>query len=651
LTITDRVFDFRELIEIYSLEFSEKVGTTFLAIIQKTVSPKSYYYTIIGFLNFIYKNENKVKEVGDVYRNLLSGNKIDQKDFDFTCLKFKAEESNKLNIGFTVITKCGEAKLFPYFLFKKDHKDRNKGKDRGNRPSLAEAKPKDVEFIESALGNAAKLRDIEYSITEKSSKEFVLNLIKERDSRSDLPEDLVECILEISKERLNELRKVASNAFLEWQTNNEEGKKLIEQSLVNKDELIGEFHTYLQNKSKNNWFNEKYFAKDDPQALTNLLLLIKYDRKSIPPMARDDGQFWRARYSRFGGAAVITSYLNPTQRAVTSALMLYFCDSGANVSVGQMLTLNRIEKSNIPNHTKITGNKGRSRGKNIFDDLPNKSDVDGVLTGATAIKYLAESVRRSFIDADEKNQSIASYMNFGASYNGISEYNLRGEFKKICKESEYLGQYNFTPSMIRPTILLKAQLEDPTNAGLIQIMANHEDETTTLVGYTNRLPYRVQMERHLTEYQDALEAILLMKSDNKNKPMGEADKQLENAQKTGLGVFCKDRKIIDKDGDGKDCAEVQDCIRCKQGRMLVVAETESICDMVIWQRALEKCEKDWEINKPERWAKIWIPWKAFFQVVLEEKMVRGKLSRVKKDAIKLAEIKMEEFNFKMPEPW
>lgn len=52
-----------------------------------------------------------------------------------------------------------------------------------------------------------------------------------------------------------------------------------------------------------------------------------------------------------------------------------------------------------------------------------------------------------------------------------------------------------------------------------------------------------------------------------------------------------------------------------------------------------------------RWSDVWVPWQALFTVVLEEKMTRGKLSLIKKQATEIANQKMSNSDFTMPEPW
>ncbi|MBC8211166.1 MAG: hypothetical protein H8E21_08855, partial [Gammaproteobacteria bacterium] len=204
-----RVFDFEDLVKIYALEIAEKIATAFIAITNKNKGYKQYFATIKAFLKFIATNKYGLEEFSNVYNQIKSGLKIDKNNFDYVCLKFKAEIKsfgavegiNESSIQYTVITKYGEAKIFPHYIFKRNHRDTSKSKDKGKKPSLAEAQLNEVQVIGKTLENAAKDRGIEGSMEEKDTKTFTLNIIAERESRDDLPEGLVECILEISKDR------------------------------------------------------------------------------------------------------------------------------------------------------------------------------------------------------------------------------------------------------------------------------------------------------------------------------------------------------------------------------------------------------------------------------------------------------------------
>lgn len=312
------------------------------------------------------------------------------------------------------------------------------------------------------------------------------------------------------------------------------------------------------------------------------------------------------------------------------------------------LGVDRLESSDVPNHTRITGNKGRSGGKNIFDELPNNIKDSELISAVSALKTLRQSVGLLKLNVPESEQRIFTYCKRGKLVNGIFESAYRTEFASLCKRSEILRHLKIVPSMIRPSVLLLMQLEDPSNSSLVTVKAHHESESTT-AGYTNKLPYRVVMEQEMLKFQSTMEIILLTTSNQMEEKEKKA--RLGAARKTGLGVFCKNNEIEDDNGGKSTCTEVQNCHSCKHGRMMVSADVESISDMIIWREALDRNEQEWLSRNPLRWEKVWVPWQAFMSVVLDEKMARGKLSFIKKQALELAVGTMKKTEFRMPVPW
>ena len=73
--------------------------------------------------------------------------------------------------------------------------------------------------------------------------------------------------------------------------------------------------------------------------------------------------------------------------------------------------------------------------------------------------------------------------------------------------------------------------------------------------------------------------------------------------------------------------------------------------MIVWSKALEDAEPAWLDDNPERWTEHWVPWRAFFEVVLNEKMTRGVLATIKKRAADRAAARMASPQFKAPQPW
>ena len=73
--------------------------------------------------------------------------------------------------------------------------------------------------------------------------------------------------------------------------------------------------------------------------------------------------------------------------------------------------------------------------------------------------------------------------------------------------------------------------------------------------------------------------------------------------------------------------------------------------MIVWSKALKDAEPTWLESNAERWTEHWVPWQAFFEVVLNEKLTRGLLAAIKKRATDKAATRMALPQFKAPQPW
>ena len=186
---------------------------------------------------------------------------------------------------------------------------------------------------------------------------------------------------------------------------------------------------------------------------------------------------------------------------------------------------------------------------------------------------------------------------------------------KITANSPQLSALKITPSMIRSTVLLVDCLKNPTNLGMTQILARHENDTTTL-GYVNKLPYRVILADKIREFQERIQNIALSKN-KKNRDIIRIENTSwitanKRAQRTGLGLFCSDPTLgVQPDfPKGSTCQAVDRCLTCPQ--KIVVAEPQSIADMFIWKNRLESAKKRFLNERYERWETVWLPWYAFF---------------------------------------
>ncbi|MFB2755085.1 hypothetical protein ACE02G_15720 [Shewanella xiamenensis] len=644
-----RVYSFASLIKLYGLEFCEKVATCFIAITNKDVvsTVKNKYLRLLDFFEWLADSRNLN---GSIASALGDNTTINDAEFGRACMAYRAhltQPHSNSNLNLYVITQLGEARIIPKFKFLIQAR---KHQDKGHRKSILEASiNKDEQSrLENILTDAAKYRGIEIS-NGKDTKAFLETLLFEKLRNPNLSDDLVESMLEITNIRLAEIRIQASKAFREWLILYERGKELLMLATVDCEE----FRSKMDNRryiSSYKWsqYVAKVFPSHEPEVmLANLLSVINNLYKGCPPTtAITNMHMWNKKYQLVGGVEKVASYLVPTRRALSAALILYLCESGANVAVATTLAPDCVQNSSVPLHKKIVGRKDRANGKVIYDDLPIRADGEDYVSAVQALEGIC-AVQWSI-----GNDVLKYYMQ--GTMNPLAEYAFRADFKAICSQSDYLKQFRLVPSMLRPTVLLNIQLKDPANLGIAQLIAQHESGTTTQ-GYTNKLPHRLQMERDILEFQKTLEIAMVSEDENAPVKLGIEpitwNEHRAKMQKTGWGVFCKDREITDVEGQSVQCTEVEHCVKCKHDRMLVSADPESISEMMIWKTVLERHEERMSATNMERWTNVWVPWQAFFYVVLEEKMTRGVLSSIKRKAEDIVKNKIADTRFVMPEPW
>jgi len=660
----NRVFSFESLIGSYGLEFAEKIGTAFVAITNKSSAPKGYYGRALHFFEWL---ADEVNMALDVVQSLAKGKKVTQTRFERVCLEYQLDvfsekargkgvaDSRASTLPMMAITALGEAKAIPLYRFRK--KPRNTDKDRTKRPSILEAERKGCsEKMLSILDESAKYRNIEIEHG-KDTKAFIETMAYEREFRSDLSDDLVEAMLEISCNRLEELRIQASAIFNEWKSKHEKYSALINSATHSGSQIAKLLNDATKGKlsESHRMLASKLFPlQDKEQTLSNILALVDSKFNGVcPTYATTGSQFWNKQYQKVGGMEEVSSYLLPTRIAVSAVLTLYLCESGVNNAVALVLAPDCINDSEVPAHKKVVSRKDRAKGKTIYDDLPIKANNREIVSAISALEYIRDSVERITKNQNKQDQHIAIYPAKGKACQ-LTEFNFRTDFKTIAGRSEYLRKFHLVPSMIRPTVLLEIQLKNPANLGIAQMMAQHISGTTT-TGYTNKLPHRVIQEAHIMGYQNSLEVLMMQSVESPHEKIGVTEdgwtKRLEHAQRTGLGVFCANREVDDGKGTITKCAAIENCTNCKHDRMLISADPRSIAEMIIWKEALDNHEPEWVSERYDRWSSIWIPWQALFSVVLDEKMTRGQLSKIKKDALEHVSNLKKLDGFTMPEPW
>ena len=343
------------------------------------------------------------------------------------------------------------------------------------------------------------------------------------------------------------------------------------------------------------------------------------------------------------------AYLCPPRRVVSAIVCLYLCESGLNSDVAVQMKPNAIRPSKRPRHIIVTGRKARAGNRAIFSELPIRQTVQGCTSAAEALLFYADAVRPLRIGHEDMPLFVHVSQN---RLKALNDWHLYQDFSATAATSERLASLHICPTMIRPTVLLSMQLRHPNSIEAVQMFAQHKSDTTTM-GYVAKLPFRMILEQRMRKFSDTIEVVI---SDERTwkkmgRPVAHWQEAVQSARRTGLGVWCQDPEAGAQPDvpKGTTCHAVDRCLGCS--KVLVIADEDSVTDMILWSKALEGAERAWLESNPERWTEHWVPWKAFFEVVLNQKMTRGVLATIKKKAIELAAARMASPQFKAPQPW
>ena len=653
-----RVFDFSGLIPNYGLEFTEQVATTFIAVAGKLVAARAERRRAMHFLRWLAAlRETRMAQ------QMRDGQDVDPREFVRVALLYQQKTTydevgmrkKTVNPGFAIIEKLGEAGLFPRVHFTRSV-NRRRHRMRNPRPSLAEAPniDADAKKILEATKAASKYRDIVIDAG-KDAIAFSQTLAVERARRTDLPESLPEAIRILCDERLVELRKAASAIVEPWRKTYQKGRELIAQAEYDGRQVFEMLERERANGIRTGRWNtlvESLFPPAEPRrALANLLAMLEAKFHGICPNGENDswGQFWIARYRNVGGTRAVQSYLCPPRLVVSAIACLYLCESGVNSDVAVRMRPNAIRPSKRPQHIIVTGRKARAQNRAIFSELPIRQTVEGCTGAAEALLFYADAVRA--LRAGDEDTPLFVHVSQN-QLKALNDWHLYQDFSAIAATSERLASLQICPTMIRSTVLLSMQLRHPNSMEAVQMFAQHKSDTTT-AGYVAKLPHRMMLEQRMREFSDTIEVVISDEDTWKKmgRPVARWKEAIRSARRTGLGVWCQDPEAGAQPDvpTGTTCDKLDRCLSCS--KILVIADEESVTDMIVWSKALEDAEPVWLENNAERWTSHWVPWKAFFEVVLNEKMTRGLLATIKKRAIDKAAARMALPHFKGPQPW
>lgn len=511
------------------------------------------------------------------------------------------------------------------------------------------------EFARSTLIRASEM----YGVEVDGSEEFLVSVAAEAaicgvQENASLPE----VILTILDRRLSAIRDHAVAIFDRWQAHFSKGPGLLEQAVVDPETYYSIYCAKDSSIARRRTWVRDHFSIDATvgntetgasMSLSNLLTIIAAHFNGVAPSSYDEraldeaGQFFRRRYMENGGIDYVSAYLSPHREAYCAALTLYLCDSGANVSVGRTLSADCIQPSDLRNFVTITGHKARANGKPIFCELDLASHA------VKALMWIREAGSKVRQLANEKEQGFLFVRRDRTRYQLLAPQTYTDWFKEFVAGIPSLCGLDLVPSMLRPSVLLKAALERNGRVQAGIAIGQHSEQVT--IGYQVKLPTRLLYDAHIQKFQRSLESIVLSNVGGAAARMGisvdEFRDRIDVVGATGFGTFCAN-KLGRPRNEGKVCSSIDCWNDCPQ--MVLVAEVDAVITLQLWQRALRLAQPDWERDHPDRWDRVWLPWLCLIDVV-EEKMSRGPLVRIWAEASLRRSAIEEAADFVAPRPW
>lgn len=671
-----RIFTFSDLIPLWGISFLEQVGIRFKQVIS-TLTPessKNIYLSLLRALSWIGKSADQHCQA-IVTEALKNGRVRSADEWEDALFAYRASlvsriaeqtvtgssidtEIKALRAALDALTSGrlvpGTAIPLPGI--------KHVRRRVTHRRSVAETTPSKNDGTEGGMDYVAFARmhfdaackAIGADLGSGEFEPFFAGIAAELDTLDTLPEDPVKAVCLVLERRLEALRSRAVAIVEEAEQLYERGRDLLSKAAVDcrqfeADYLGDHLSQYQRMKLVRKLFPDPRDSSDEEveQGAANFLAVIDQLCGGIPPRNgtqynAEYGQFFEKRYLVYGGLQAIAPLLNPPSDAVGAALTLYLIESGANVSVGRTLDRDCIETSDLDGYHRITGYKARAKGKPIIIDLPDSSPA------IRAIRWLLSAGHRLPARAGEDGSRLF-LMRIGARVQLMTSQWYTSWFKDFAASVPGLERLNLAPSMIRPSVLLHASLNNDGRLMAGVALGQHSQGVSQ--GYQQKWPTRLLYDQNIRRFQVAFEALIMANVEGAASKLGITVEQFEarlgGLRPTGLGTYCQDQR--GRSGEFSDSCSSVDCWNdCPH--LLIVAEVEAIAALQLWQASLRAVQPEWERDQPERWDEVWLPWLCLTDVV-EEKMVRGPMIKIWKAATKRAAEISAQPGYAPPRPW
>jgi len=503
------------------------------------------------------------------------------------------------------------------------------------------------EILDRVLSNST-----ETGIDLQVKRDFLTTLVNENGKILGTPEAHANELMKINSRRLEAVRNCAEEDFLKWVDHWKQGRQLLERCDMSFEEIAVAARRYSRSA-------KRVFPPSDPAISLSRLIKFFLDHKEYQGqiLGHEKGSLGRVmsrQLTRFGSPEVVQAFIFPHIDLTNSVITLLLCDTGANVSVARTLLVTCLQKTESSGYKKIIGTKTRSGGKLIIDELPI-NDLSHRVSSIRALETYHEisaSIRK--LAPKKISQFLFLYISkMTGEIRPIDGQIWANWFRVFRIRHPKISQLAIESKMIRPSVLMQAEFDK--DAGIIasSAMADHYSLSPTR-DYAFRYPNKMVWVRMIREFQALFQAVSIQSISGAAKKLGLTSRQVSTlfgeACRTGLGVACLNPKGGIQPGSikGKVCNQLQKCHSCSN--RIVVATTENLRDLIIWNDHLEKSRREWELTRPEKWSTDWLPWLVFTRVVIEQAS-RGRTAAEFTKAKLLAETRIRSGKVNLPSLW
>jgi hypothetical protein len=458
--------------------------------------------------------------------------------------------------------------------------------------------------------------DIELAV----KRDFLKTLIDETGAISGTPQEHARVLMKINAERLAAIRSAAEQDFIKWVDWWNEGQ----QALRDCDMSFEEISTQIHMKETCHYYAKLFPSKNEHLSLGRLLTYVtghpSWQGQVIGLPTNPATRSIEVQVTRFG-AETLQARLFPHIDLTCAVIVLVLCDTGANVSVARTLPKNCLDSSENRGYKVIRGNKMRSSGKLIANELPVKDNLHKVSSVQAIQTYQKISQVMRVLALDNYSKSLFLQLTSHGVVRDVRDNKWTRWFRSFCKRHDEIAHLRIQGRMIRPSVVMQAAFDKETGIIAAAAIADHSSEGTTNP-YISRYPTQVVWERMIREFQSLFQAVSIYSINEAARKLGLTEKYVKRlfseACRTGLGVACLDPRSGIQPGSekGNICTQLQNCTTCPN--RVVVATVENLTDLILWNHHLEQSRIEWELSRPEKWARDWLPWLVFTQVIIEQ---------------------------------